>query len=91
MEAPLATTVTVKGQVTLPKKVREAAGIEPGDRVEVRATAAGTVVIEKPGQAGDYKEALYALAKRRPIRGITTDEIMEMTRGESTLHRPGKK
>ena len=86
----MTTTVTVKGQVTLPKKVREAAGIRPGDRVEVRATAAGGVVIQKPGAASDYAKRLYALAERRIIRGATTDEIMEMTRGYSE-DRKGKK
>ena len=79
----MATTVTVKGQVTLPKKVRDAANIKPGDRVEVRATAAGGIVIEKPGSRSDYIKRLYALAERRIIRGITTDELMEMTRGYS--------
>jgi AbrB family looped-hinge helix DNA binding protein len=48
LEPAVATTVTVKGQVTLPKKVRDAAGIKPGDRVEVRATPSGAVIIEKP-------------------------------------------
>jgi len=78
----MATTVTVKGQVTLPKKVRDSAGIRPGDRVEVRATANG-VLIEKPYAKADYEAKLRALAKRRVIRGITTDQIMEMSRGES--------
>jgi len=78
----MATTVTVKGQVTLPKKIRDAVGIRPGDRVEVRATAAGGVVIEKEGAVSDYKKRLYALAKRQPIRGVLTDEIMRMTRGD---------
>ncbi|MFL4971350.1 MAG: AbrB/MazE/SpoVT family DNA-binding domain-containing protein [Xanthobacteraceae bacterium] len=78
----MSTTVTVKGQVTLPKKVRDAAGIKPGDRVEVRATGCGTVVIEKPGAADDYRARLNALAKRRLIRGITTDEYMRMVRGD---------
>jgi len=76
----MTTTVTVKGQVTLPKKVRDAAGIKPGDRVEVRATGSGAVIIEKPGASGEYKARLNALAKRRLIRGVTTDEYMRMVR-----------
>ncbi len=76
------TTVTVKGQVTLPKDVRDAVGIGPGDKVEVRATAAGGIIIEKAGTSGDYKARLYEVAKRRVIRGITADELMDMTRGE---------
>lgn len=79
----MATTVTVKGQVTLPKDVRDAAGIKPGDKVEVRATASGGVYIEKVGTKDDYKARLYALAKQRLIRDAkTTDEIMKELRGD---------
>jgi antitoxin PrlF len=74
--------ITVKGQVTLPKNVRDAVGLKPGDEVEVRATASGGVYIGKPGASQRYRERLDALAKRRPIRGITTDELMEASRGE---------
>jgi antitoxin PrlF len=82
----MATTVTVKGQVTLPKKVRDAAGIKPGDKVEVRATVSGAVIIEKPHAEDDYKARLYALAKKRLIRDrMTTDEFMKMTRGDPDL------
>lgn len=77
----MATTVTVKGQVTLPKSVRDAAGIKPGDRVEVRATANGSVVIEKPAAASDYRRRLDEVAARRLIEG-TTDEIMLELRGD---------
>ena len=87
----MGTTVTVKGQVTIPKNVREATGIKPGDMVEVRATAAGTVIIEKPGARDDYKARLYALAKRRLIRGITTDEFMKLTRGDPAEDPPPPK
>jgi AbrB family looped-hinge helix DNA binding protein len=77
----MATTVTVKGQVTLPKKVREAAGIKPGDAVEVRATASG-VLIEKP-RADDYRSRLHALSRRGLIRdGMTTDQFMKEMRGD---------
>jgi len=74
--------ITLKGQVTLPKRVRDAVGLRPGDEVDVRATASGGVYIEKPGASQGYHERLEALAKRRPIRGITTDEFMEASRGE---------
>lgn len=77
----MTTTVTVKGQVTLPKDVREAAGIQPGDRVEVRVMGTGTVVIEKPRAAEEYKARLNSLAKRRLIRGTTTNEYMRLVRG----------
>ena len=45
-ESDLTTTVTVKGEVTLPKAVREAAKIRPGDRVNVRVRPEGGVIIE---------------------------------------------
>ena len=83
-------TVTSKGQVTIPKSVREASGIKPGDKVIVRATANGGVYVGHPDKASAYEERLRALAKRRIIRGVTTDEIMEMSRGESAVYRPKK-
>jgi AbrB family looped-hinge helix DNA binding protein len=86
----MSTTVTVKGQVTLPKRVRDASGIAPGDRVEVRATASGAVIIEKAGTVGDYREKLYALAKRSIIRGTTTGALMELTRGEGSARKRKK-
>jgi antitoxin PrlF len=84
-EARVSTTVTIKGQVTLPKRVREAAGIRAGGRVEVRVRAEGGVVIERVESGvdvGDYLRVLEDISRRRPIRGMTTDEIMAMTRGD---------
>lgn len=79
----MATTMTVKGQVTIPKDVREAVGIKPGDSLEVRATASGGVYIEKAGTEDDYKARLYALGRERLIRdGLTTDEFMKEMRGD---------
>lgn len=39
-------TVTSKGQITIPKPVREALGVRPGDRVAFRLGADGTVTVE---------------------------------------------
>jgi AbrB family looped-hinge helix DNA binding protein len=82
----MATTMTIKGQVTIPKEVREAVKIKPGDRLDVRATASGGVYIEKAGTKDDYKERLYALAKEGLIRdNMTTDEFMREMRGDPDL------
>jgi AbrB family looped-hinge helix DNA binding protein len=86
----MATTVTVKGQVTLPKAVREAAGIRAGDRVTVRARPEGGVIVEREQSASEevaYRRRLNGVAKRRPLqdgpfKGMTTDAIMELLRGD---------
>jgi AbrB family looped-hinge helix DNA binding protein len=86
----MATTVTVKGQVTLPKAAREAAGIRPGDRVTVRACAEGGVIVERvaaPGEDDAFRGRLEAIVRRRPMKdgpfGVkSTDEIMRVLRGE---------
>jgi AbrB family looped-hinge helix DNA binding protein len=88
----MATTVTVKGQVTLPKSVRDAVGIKPGDRVEISPTAGGGVLIEKAGAAKeDYLARVERVAARGLIKGTTTDELMRLTRGDPAedppLHR----
>ena len=79
------TTVTVKGQVTLPKSIREAAGIRAGDRVTVTARPEGGVVIEMahPANVEDvYLAKLRDMSRRRPFRGFTTEEVMQLSRGE---------
>ncbi|MDR2012310.1 MAG: AbrB/MazE/SpoVT family DNA-binding domain-containing protein [Rhodanobacter sp.] len=42
------TMMTSKGQVTIPKRVRDELGLMPGNAVEFEANAAGEVVIRKP-------------------------------------------
>jgi antitoxin PrlF len=89
---PMTTTVTSKGQVTLPKAIREAAGIKPGDKVDISATASGGIYIEKRGTLRAYDARLNALASRRPVRdSMTTDEFMEFSRGESVAPRRRRK
>jgi antitoxin PrlF len=88
----MSTTVTIKGQVTLPKKVREAVGIKPGDRVEVRATSAGTVIVERENRApsaGAVRaarrriDAAVAKLHRRKIKpSMTGDEVLHLTRDD---------
>ena len=41
-----ATTLTRKGQVTIPKPIRDRLGLKPGDRVVFREDDSGRVVVE---------------------------------------------
>jgi AbrB family looped-hinge helix DNA binding protein len=80
----MGTRVTVKGQVTIPKSVREAAGIKPGDSVEFTVDATGRVLLQR--EATDRRrrlqEVLDRIRRNPPITGVSADEIMAMTRGE---------
>ena len=74
-------TVTVKGQVTIPKAVREHLGIVPGSKVGFRRAADGSIVIEKDdGKPRPKSRFEKLLGHAGP--GMSTDEIMAMTRGE---------
>ncbi len=74
--------VTVKGQVTIPKPVRDHLGLSPGDQVEFEVLPDGRVRLRKaeaePGPSTDR----FARLMGRATAGLTTDEIMAMTRGE---------
>jgi AbrB family looped-hinge helix DNA binding protein len=86
----MATKVTVKGQVTLPKSVREAAGIRPGDSVEVRHLTSGGILIERQvdrNAVETVRQRLQDIARRQPMRdgplgGMTSEEIMRLLRGD---------
>ena len=43
----MATTVTSKGQVTIPKPVRDHLGIGPGSEVNFRLADDGSIIIER--------------------------------------------
>ena len=76
----MATTVTRKGQVTIPKPVRDRLGIEPGARVDFTLDANGQVILTKVGAPA--VKSRFAGMIGRAGAGTTTEEIMALTRGE---------
>ncbi|MGN7292084.1 AbrB/MazE/SpoVT family DNA-binding domain-containing protein [Rhizobium sp. SAFR-030] len=74
------TTVTSKGQVTIPKAVRDLLGIVPGSKVEFRRTEDGSVVLTR---ADDKKPAgRFQRLRGHAGQGLDTDAIMALTRGD---------
>ena len=76
------TNVTSKGQVTLPKRVRDAMGVKGGTKVTVEYRD-GCAIIKPERNSGksDFRKRL------EKVRGtfksdLTTDEIMKLLRGD---------
>ena len=76
----MSTTVTSKGQVTIPKRVRDLLGIGPGSMIDFERAQDGRVVLVKVGK----KACPNRLARLRGHagNGSSTAEIMALTRGE---------
>ena len=79
----MAHQVTVKGQVTIPKRVREHLGIQPGSGVEFEVGPQGEVLLRKAEKPSKRKRPLSRFAALRGTRksGMTTDELMSLLRG----------
>ncbi len=75
----MATTVTSKGQVTIPKPVRDHLGIGPGSQVTFRRVADGSIVIERAD--GTRQPSRFAKVIGSAGPGLSTDEIMALLRG----------
>lgn len=77
--------ITIKGQVTIPQPIRDAAGFHPGTEVDFVLGDDGLVrVIPSDRLREDRGQAVrQAIARLRGSAdaGMTTDEIMALTRG----------
>jgi antitoxin PrlF len=76
----MATTMTSKGQVTIPKPVRDHLGIGPGSQIAFRRAPDGSIIIEKAD--GTRQPSRFAELVGIAGPGPSTDEIMAMTRGD---------
>jgi len=73
-------TVTQKGQVTIPKPIRDHLGIGPGSLVNFKRAPDGSIVIERAD--GTRPANRFEELRGDAGPGLSTDEIMAMTRGE---------
>jgi AbrB family looped-hinge helix DNA binding protein len=72
-------TVTAKGQITIPKAVRDALGVKPGSKVDFRRNDQGQIEIVKEGPKPKSRFERYL--GNAPTK-MTTDEILALTRGQ---------
>ncbi len=74
--------ITSKGQVTIPKEIRDELGLLPGTEVEFVRDDEGVRVRKMPGGRTRGEELVEHLRKAGKNYTMTTDEVMRLTRGE---------
>ena len=75
--------VTSKGQVTIPQAMREQLGLLPNSEVEFTLVGDSVRIRKAKGRLTRGRRILAALERApRPKVGMTTDELMALTRGD---------
>ena len=64
-------TLSSKGQITIPAKVRSALGVDSGDRVEFIEIAAGRYELVAATQPVTLLKGMFG----RPVRSVSIDEM----------------
>ncbi|HEY1836061.1 MAG TPA: AbrB/MazE/SpoVT family DNA-binding domain-containing protein [Rhizomicrobium sp.] len=77
------TTVTSKGQVTIPKRARDAMGIKPGSKVDVEVRPGVGVVIKLAGKPPktDMRRRIEKVRGTLKL-GMSTDDYIKLLRGD---------
>jgi len=80
--------VTTKGQVTIPIEVREKLGIFPGSEVDFTVRGDSATLKKRKGKKhggmtrGELAVAALAGSATDRSLGLTTDDILRLTRGD---------
>lgn len=84
------TTVTSKGQLTLPQPIRHALGIDAGTVLEVELGAEGSIVLRKKSTPGFFDQFAGLKARNAPFAsGDEARAALRVTEGEQAPHAPG--
>ncbi|MFJ9775669.1 AbrB/MazE/SpoVT family DNA-binding domain-containing protein [Kitasatospora sp. NPDC101157] len=70
-----------KGQVTIPAELRQKCGLRPGDEVDVIEEDGVLRIVRRTG-TGTRGQRLARRMRGTAAGGMSTDEIMELLRGE---------
>lgn len=76
----MTTTLTSKGQVTIPKRLRDTLGLKPGSRIEFAVNQNGEVVLHKSGRLRPQRRDRFESARGKAQVQWRSDELMELLR-----------
>ncbi len=79
-----ATTMTTKGQVTIPKDLRERLGLKPYDRIEFEFVGDETLQLRKAGPSLEEVVGIF------PALDLSEAELKRVTRAAKDEHYANK-
>ncbi len=77
----MATILTSKGQVTIPKQIRDALNLGVGSAIDFAVNRNGELVLQKAAQSSSHLDRFEAARGKADIKW-RTDDLMAMLRGE---------
>jgi AbrB family looped-hinge helix DNA binding protein len=76
----MATNLTSKGQVTVPKNVRDYLGLKPGVAVTFERLPSGEIVLRPVKRGARRRGSAFARLRGRATVKMKTEEILALTR-----------
>jgi AbrB family looped-hinge helix DNA binding protein len=76
----MGSSLTSKGQVTIPKKVRDALDLAPGSLVEFVVNQEGEVILQKAGRRKVQRKDRFEAARGKAQVKWRSDELMALLR-----------
>jgi antitoxin PrlF len=76
----MGSALTSKGQVTIPKKVRDALDLAPGSLVEFVVNDQGEVILQKAGRRKAQRKDRFEAARGKAQVKWRSDELMALLR-----------
>ncbi len=78
----MATNLTTKGQVTVPKKVRDYLGLKAGAPVTFQRLDNGEIAIRAANVTAKRRASKFAKLRGRATVRMKTEDILALTRGD---------
>lgn len=78
----MTTALTIKGQVTIPKHIRDELALKPGSRVQFAVNQDGEVVIRRADSAAMPTQNRFEAVRGRADVKWRTNDLMALLRGD---------
>ena len=73
--------ISERGQITIPKHLRECFGLQPGDQVEITSTDQGLLIRKRVVSQHPIDRVVGILDKDALGEGVSVDDYIEEIRG----------